>query len=211
MGARTRVLVGQEALTCVTCVLISIFFLIAILINKEQRWRVERQEQLLPTGTFKKLMAHERGFTGDKNAPYILFEFGDYECMPCHHAQSKVEALLKRCDGRIKISFFHLPLTQIHAFALPAACFAEEQRRVGGTASFWNAHHKLYSEDSSQLVSTSRARCSKLSKQVVDDDVKLAKELGIHGTPTFILCTPNREAYIIPLAEFPSFVEKVVQ
>ena len=77
---------------------------------------------------------------GDANAPVILEEFGDFECLPCSKLFPMLETLEKEFGERLVVVFRQHPLT-MHRYALDAARAAEA---AGFQGKFWEMHDTLY-------------------------------------------------------------------
>ena len=80
-------------------------------------------------------------FTGYANAPVTLTMFGDYEDEACAKANEIVKTLLKEFEGKLRFSFRHFPLTQIHQKALKAA---EASLAAAQEGRFWDMHNLLF-------------------------------------------------------------------
>ncbi len=146
-------------------------------------------------------------YQGNVSSPYTLVEFGDYECPPCHAVHKDVQHLLKEYPSQLKLVFRNMPLTTIHPFAMQAAVSAESARSQGV---FWRVHDELYEIDPEKFNSYSIqkviSRCVPDQKRfrevartsamgVIKSDMATAKKLAVNGTPTFILCCPNRKVF----------------
>ncbi|NLH99941.1 MAG: thioredoxin domain-containing protein [Chthonomonadales bacterium] len=135
---------------------------------------------------------------GPSDAPYVLVEFGDYECGPCRAMEPRVKALLKKHERNLALVFRDLPLTTIHPRAMHAATLAN---RAATAADYWAIHDLLYSAkiDSSSLrrATEALAQCTTqpLGEQTamsrVHESIRVATRLGIGGTPTFALVCPG--------------------
>lgn len=79
-------------------------------------------------------------WTGQKNAPVSLVEFGDYESRECAEAHVVVKELLQELDGVVRFNFRHFPLTMIHQKSMKAAEAAVASAQCG---KFWEFHELL--------------------------------------------------------------------
>jgi protein-disulfide isomerase len=77
---------------------------------------------------------------GDSNAPVVLEEFGDFECLPCSIVWPVLEKLENDYGNRLVVVFREHPL-KMHRFALDAARAAEA---AGLQGKFWEMHDTLY-------------------------------------------------------------------
>jgi len=160
----------------------------------------------------------ELGYLGNPSSPFTLVEFMDYECPPCRASFQQVkEAVLKSYYGRIKLQVRHFPL-QIHPHARAAAIFALE---ASGQRDFQLIHERLMtyakpldSNGLSALASelhldkTQLAREKSRALNTLARDILVARQIGVTGTPSFVLCAPGGKARlfvgITPLEELMS-------
>jgi protein-disulfide isomerase len=77
---------------------------------------------------------------GDSNAPVVLEEFGDFECMPCSVLWPVLEKLEHEFPQQLVVVFREHPL-RMHRYALDAARGAEA---AGLQGKFWEMHDTLY-------------------------------------------------------------------
>jgi protein-disulfide isomerase len=144
---------------------------------------------------------------GDPEAPFTIVAFGDYQCPACARFARRVQGQLDSAyvaTGEAEFVFFDLPLTFLHsnafAAALAARC-AEDQGR------FWDYQDELYRtqeqwssltaphhafEEAAATVGLDRVTfrsCldSERHSDVVEANLKLARELGIRSTPTIVV------------------------
>src|SRR5580658_9044577 len=78
---------------------------------------------------------------GDKNAPVILVEYGDYECPHCGAAYPIVKRVQKHFGKRLRFVFRNFPLSEMHPNAEAAAETAEFAAANGR---FWEMHDLLF-------------------------------------------------------------------
>lgn len=81
--------------------------------------------------------AHVRG---PANAPVVLEQFGDFECLPCFMLWPALKNLEKDYATTLSVAFRQHPLPQ-HRHALDAARAAEA---AGLQGKFWEMHDTLY-------------------------------------------------------------------
>ena len=77
---------------------------------------------------------------GGHGAPYMLVEYGDYECPYCGQAEPVVRKLLLSFGDDLRYVWRHLPLAEVHPHAQIAAEAAEA---AGSQGAFWEMHDKL--------------------------------------------------------------------
>src|SRR6201996_9387558 len=84
---------------------------------------------------------------GERGAPCVLVEYGDYQCPSCGAAYPIVKLVQKHFGKRLAFVFRNFPLTQLHPYAEGAAETAEFAAAQG---KFWPMHYLLY-ENQEQL------------------------------------------------------------
>jgi len=138
------------------------------------------------------------------DAVVTLEEFGDYQCPPCGALHPTVKKLKQEFGPNLNFVFRNLPLATIHKNALAAAQAAEAARVQNR---FWEMHDLLYENqnlwkddinprtifikfagdlglDNGRFV---RDMDDKQVKMRIEADQFAAAELGINGTPTFLI------------------------
>jgi protein-disulfide isomerase len=124
--------------------------------------------------------------------------FSDFQCPFCSRAVPTLQQIEQSYGKDVRIVWKHQPLA-FHPQAFPAAEAAEAAREQG---KFWQMHDLLFANQS-QL---SQAQYEALAKQLgldqakfkaaldshrnkgrIDEDMKLAQQLGVNGTPTFFV------------------------
>ncbi|MGH7426952.1 MAG: DsbA family protein [Gemmatimonadales bacterium] len=131
-----------------------------------------------------------------------VIEFADFECPACAVIAPRLTAVLQRDSQLVRLTFKHLPLTEIHSEAFAAA--------LGGVCAdhfgrFWEFAERVYDDQESLsrlggafvvmtagelgIDTTAFLRCleSGPTRSVVEGDLKLARRLGIRSTPTFFV------------------------
>ena len=75
------------------------------------------------------------------DAKVVLVEFSDFECPACNSFAPVVAALANRYSSDLALVYRHFPLSNIHAYALPAARASEAAAMQG---KFWEYHDELF-------------------------------------------------------------------
>jgi protein-disulfide isomerase len=129
----------------------------------------------------------------------ILVEFSDFQCPYCAKARDSVDQFISQRSAAVTLVYKHLPLTQIHAEAQPAAQAAWAAQQQG---KFWEYHDALFANQAKlgtvlyqeiakklglDLAKFDRDRQSPAAKSAIAADVKLAQSLELNGTPAFIM------------------------
>ena len=139
--------------------------------------------------------AHARGPEG---APITLVEFSDFQCPFCKRVQPTLKEVFEEYDGKIRWHFKDLPLKKIHPGAVRAA---EAARCAGEQGQFWNYRDALFelgrvTDDVHPKVARGLDldhalwnACIDSGKyfEAVEADSSEAKNLGIRGTPAFLI------------------------
>ncbi len=138
-------------------------------------------------------------FVGQKDAPVVLMEFGEYESEECAKANEIVKQILVDYEGKVKFNFRHFPQTRIHQRSLKAAEAAIAAAQEG---KFWEMHNVLF-QNRRNLGTTSLKLHSKdagvnnknfLDELVngtygwqVQDDLKEGIDKGVKEIPSFFV------------------------
>jgi protein-disulfide isomerase len=148
---------------------------------------------------------HLRGIPG---APFILVEYGDFECPYCRAAAPVIDEVRHRLGERLCFAFRHFPLADLHPFALSAAVAAEAAALYG---QFWPMHDLLYAGAPRLRQVDLRGYAEQLgvdpdavvwpATRMVEDrveaDFNSGVRSGVRGTPTLFV---NGQPYRGPVA-----------
>ena len=135
---------------------------------------------------------------GPADAPVTIVEFSDFQCPYCKSIQPVIRQLRQRYPKQVNWRFKDLPLISIHPSAQSAA---EAARCAGEQGKFWEYRDALFQAnqisvdmhkgvaESLGLDSEPFLAClqSEKYRDAVQADSKEAQELGIGGTPTFVI------------------------
>lgn len=164
-------------------------------------FRMGGQEQVVET-VVEGVTGEERHVRGA--GEIVLVEFSDFQCPACRAAESPLQDILSRYDGKVRLVYRHLPLTTIHANAQMAAQ-ASEAAAIQGK--FWEYHDKLFEgqDEWSELgdprekfveyageleLDTQKFQADMESEEVenlVNRDNLDATRFGLSSTPSFFL------------------------
>ena len=131
---------------------------------------------------------------------YVLIEFMDYQCPPCRASQGRLNEVLGKYGAKLQFVAKHYPL-EMHQNAFNAAVAAEAARDQD---KFHQMHKALLAGNSlnpeeiqtiSRQIGLDKNRF-KLSIQGnalrrVKADMKIAEDLHLDSTPSWLLCTPE--------------------
>lgn len=136
---------------------------------------------------------------GSDKAPVTLTVFSDFQCPGCRSIEPVLDAVRDANGDKLNLVFRQYPLTSIHPQAFQAA---EAALCAGDQGQFWQMHASLFADqrrlnradldqraETLGLDSSAFAACLDAGdkKQVVEDDMRLGRELGISGTPTLFV------------------------
>lgn len=126
-----------------------------------------------------------------------IVEFSDFQCPHCRTASSTVEQIEQEYGDKVRVVFKHRPMS-FHPQAEEAAKLAIAAQEEG---KFWQMHDLLFENQQAlrqeetfvelgkkvglSKKEVDKALASEAYGERVDEDVKLAREVGAHGTPTF--------------------------
>jgi Na+/H+ antiporter NhaA len=138
-------------------------------------------------------------YLGNLDAPYVLVEYGDYECPFCGRATGMVRELRDRLGDQLLYVYRHLALVDVHPHAELAAEAAEA---AGQQGKFWEMHVELYDHQGDLDIEDLIGYAAKLDLDVdrfvedvqagrnarrVQEDAASGDASGAHGTPTFFV------------------------
>ena len=136
---------------------------------------------------------------GEKKAKVTIVEFSDFQCPFCSRAVSFVKEVTDAFPKDVKVVYKHLPLTQIHPNAMPAAKASVAAQNQG---KFWEMHDELFANYNKLTADNIKASAEKIgldmkkfeadvadpaTEKLIQADMKLAQESAVTGTPTFFL------------------------
>jgi protein-disulfide isomerase len=136
---------------------------------------------------------------GPKDAPVTLVEFSDFQCPFCARSTTFADELVAAYPKDLKLVYKHLPLTQIHPNAMPAAKASVAAQNQG---KFWEMHDELFAIYKELTPEKIRGVAEKIGLDLakfdadladpktearVREDMKLAQDVSVTGTPTFFL------------------------
>lgn len=156
---------------------------------------------------------------GDKKAEYTIITFSDFQCPFCKRGDDTIKELMKKYDKKIKYVFKSFPLG-FHPEAAPAAKAAWAADKQG---KFFEYHDKLFenqgklSEDlyiqiakdlNLNLDKFNKDRASEDATKSIQADTKQGQDVGIQGTPGFIL-NGIRILGAYPIDHFEKIISKL--
>ena len=136
---------------------------------------------------------------GPKGAKVAIVEFSDFQCPFCARSTAFTKEVTDAFPKDVKVVYKHLPLTQIHPNAMPAAKASVAAQNQG---KFWEMHDELFANYNKLTAENIKASAEKIGLDIkkfeadladpetekkVQADMKLAAESAVTGTPTFFL------------------------
>ncbi len=128
-----------------------------------------------------RLSGHEPSL-GKKEAPLLIVEFSDFQCVSCAAAAAAVDSLGKEYRDQVRIVYKHFPLFQ-HTQAEKAARFAIAVKRLSGDEKYRAIRKKLFETQSEWgPASDSSAFFERYAKEVGLDWTKIQTEMSTAAT-----------------------------
>lgn len=166
------------------------------------------QREAIQPGAPQKVVFPEAAFPspvrGGDDAAVTIHVFSDFQCPYCKRAEQTMAALDREFPQKLRFVWHNLPL-DFHDKARPAARAAEEAFRQGKSAAFWKMHAALFGPEGeppaleeTEILEHGRALGLDLAalraalapdspSQSLDADAEIARQLGIRGTPAFVV------------------------
>jgi protein-disulfide isomerase len=154
-------------------------------------------------------------FKGGKDAKVVIQQWSDYQCPFCSRVEPTVNEVQKAYGDKVKIVWRDKPLP-MHPNAPGAAEAAREALKHKGMDGFWKMHKKMFENQQKlaredldgyakelglDMEKFKSAMDSHTHKAAVDADDKAGTDLGISGTPAFLI----NGYYVSGAQPFPKF------
>lgn len=136
---------------------------------------------------------------GASSQEIVLLEFSDFQCPFCARAHQTIKQFMDKHQNQVTLVYKHLPLSQIHPEAVPAAIASWAAQQQG---KFWEYQDALFTQQEKlgedlyleiattlqlDLEKFNRDRQSQEATTAIQKDLELAQGLGITGTPFFVM------------------------
>lgn len=156
---------------------------------------------------------------GDKKAEYTIVAFSDFQCPFCRRGDDTIKQLMGKHEKKIKYVFKHYPL----GFHPEASNAAKASWAAGRQGKFFEYHDKLFenqgklSEDLYVQIAKdlnlnvdkfNKDRASGDADKQIQSDMKQAQEIGVQGTPGFVL-NGVRVFGAYPLEHFEKIISRL--
>lgn len=156
--------------------------------DQARKAMLEQREQILNDPTTP--------VAGNPKGDVTIVEFFDYHCGYCKQVQPSMESLMKE-DGKLRFVYKELPILAPESrIAATGALAAQRQGKyLAMHNALMSARGKLDKNRVLQIGKEVGLDVAKLEKdmalpeigQTIDRNLKLAGELGINGTPSFLI------------------------
>ena len=166
---------------------------------------------------------------GDSNAKVTIVEFGDYQCTYCHlfHQNTKDALLQQYVDtGKANFVFRDFPLNGPDSVLAAEAAYC-----AGDQNEYWQYHDELYKNWAGEktgwvnqksldkfattvgldLNTFDKCMSDNKYEQKVLDNQKFGENIGIDGTPSFIIFSGKDITKIVgaqPITQFQQVIDK---
>jgi protein-disulfide isomerase len=180
-----------------------------VIIQSVEAYKQQEQQKIQQTrqAFLDELKANTQAVIG--NSPVIgaadkkivLIEFSDFQCPYCAEAHKALKELLAKYPEKLTLVYKHFPLIQIHSQAAPAAQAAWAAYQQG---KFWEYHDALFTNQKElgenlylEIAKNLNLDLDKFNQDrqlalpAVEQDLQLAYQLHLAGTPTFLINSPN--------------------
>jgi protein-disulfide isomerase len=173
---------------------------------------------------------------GSSSSPRItIIEFGDYQCNSCgrFHKETKAQVISDLVDtGKVKFMFKDFPINdRVYAPRDGSTMAAEAAYCAGDQGKFWQYHDELYNRQQKEGIEwVSGSALNQFAKNVGVKDLglfsqcvdshlyrdkvianyKLAVNLGLNATPTFVIFEEGKDPQVVVGAQPYTTFERVV-
>ncbi len=134
---------------------------------------------------------------GPKDAKVTLIEISDFDCPACRNYHPEIKKIVDEYDDKIQFGFICYPLSY-HQNAQAAAYATEAADKQG---KYWQIFEKFFGGDKFNpdeieqhakdlelnLDQFNKDRGSDEIKQAIEKGMQLAQDIGLKGTPTFLI------------------------
>jgi protein-disulfide isomerase len=158
---------------------------------------------------------------GPANAKVNIVEFSDFQCPFCSRVVPTVEQILKQYPNDVRVFFRHNPLP----FHPNAPLAAEAGVAAAEQGKFWEMHDKMFANQQNigradldkyaaeiglDAGKFKQALDSGAGKAKVQEDLKVAQQIGVQGTPNFYINGRNVQG-AQPFEEFKKVIDDELQ
>jgi protein-disulfide isomerase len=169
-----------------------------------QKQQYEQQQQaqqavLREMRAYPRKMIGSSPVTGASEQRIVLVEFSDFQCPYCAEVEQRLKQFMANHQREVTLVYKNFPLTAIHNDAMSAAKAAWAASQQG---KFWQYHDALFAQQDGlgealyvataktlnlDLEQFNRDRNGDAASKAIQQDMEIAKMLGITGTPFFVM------------------------
>ncbi len=193
---------------------------------KEQQEQAEKEQEKYLREPLQPKLTAAQVYKGSEKAKVVIVEYTDFECPYCSRGADTMAAVLKKYEGKVKVTVKHLPLP-FHKLAMPAAAYFEAVRIQNPKAAIefhdvLFANQEALKKDGEKFLDATATKLGiKLAKlktdiksaevsKKIEDDMAEAKAFNFRGTPSFLVGgVPVRGA--LPPEEFAKVIDLVLK
>ena len=150
---------------------------------------------------------------GDKNAPLTMYIFSSMTCSHCRDYHKYILPKVERdfvSNNKLKIVFVHLPLDALSMRAAKLGYCLSHDKYYAYVSELYNTRDWLFSNSDETLNKYAKqfglndddiAKCNsdkKLTSDILMTRDSAIKDIGIDGTPAFIVVSKNKKELIGP-------------
>lgn len=136
---------------------------------------------------------------GNLESSIEIVEFGDFQCPACGFAFTQLQRIIPEYEDRVKFTFRHMPLTNIHQYAQKAG---EASECAADQGKFWEMHDILFERQDRLTIADLKGYALELDLDItefgqcldnsthalkVSSDFAYGASIGVSSTPTFFV------------------------
>ena len=198
-----------------------------VILESVQKYQQKIQQQQIAQQRkpfFDAVQNNPQGVIG--NSPYLgaaegnilLVEFSDFQCPYCARAAQTVKEFMANHGDEVTLVYKHLPLSAIHPQAMAAAQAAYAAQQQG---KFWQYHDALFAQQNQlgeelylDIAESLGLNLSKFNQDrkkgivSIKNDLQLAQQLQINGTPFFVLGNQSFSG-AVPLPDMEAILKSI--
>lgn len=167
--------------------------------QQQENLKAEREKFITTMKTDPSKSIGDSPWMGSPDKKIVLLEFSDFQCPFCSRAHKTTKEFMAKYKDKVTLAYKHLPLTEIHTEALPAARASWAAHQQG---KFWEYHDALFEQQDKlgedlyisiakklglDLDKFNKDRASDAALKAIEKDTEIASNLGITGTPFFLM------------------------
>ena len=169
--------------------------------RNKQEAQFEENKRKFITSFYKNKKHETLPYAGKSDGPIIITEFIDYNCGYCKKTLLSINELLKKYKN-LKVVFIDFPILSESSYSAAQAAIAAYKQNA-----YFKYHSALLNSNKKisnsyllelaknfnlDLVKFEKDMKSKNTANLIENNIKFARQLNIRGTPTFII---NKEIY----------------